>query len=860
MTYHWAIINPEVYPAMFLKELDLLCREYEEKYKGDIIKGCKRNFCAVPASSFARFINHKGFNKARSVSGYFVVDDPRPLSVDDFTDEEKGLAKSQGVNLSNPEEAWLFVQKNNLEDEMKNVPHYWTSIDKLIIDFTGHSQFVKTGMAIDNKPQRYKRKTKNKLKETLNQPYSYEWIKKDTEKGRWVAVFDTSDGGKISFEADIFDANNDSWMIEFKKNGTYKATGDGDAFRIFATVVNLIEEFVNEAKPNTLVIDSEKVKEGEKLIDGSRTKLYKVIMRKLSNSLGYKLDISNRMNYTTFVLSKPKELKETGDSYYPFKQTSNNPDFIEYNFETEDERKVGIIFSASDDDNTKWGTAFDVDGEMGISGKGDQFKILSTILKITALFIETKKPEEITFSADKIKSKIGNSQTSRSKIYKRGMDMLAKKYGYEVNINSNVVYMDTFTITKKKNKPLAEIGNSSYLFSQTANSSDFIEYKFETDDYREVTMFFTATNDDNTAWDVGFDVEGSMGITGEGDAFKILSTILKILNLFIEENQPEEFHFTADKMKQVGTEVQQNNSRASLYKKAMVIIAKKWGYTLEIDKTTPYLDLFILSKPKKEINEEVDSKELTRHIRDKIILYENKIKQATKPGEITKIIRQIATTAALEISKKYDKKMTKSRWTIVVDLINEKQHLGESATSEDGYGLLRLHVSRPFTIEFLEDLQSDSPGIVDDAFNSYWLGILRFLTHELLHIEQWIRSKGKLNNRQSMIGKLKTTDDGEVDTSGDEAYKHYLADKVEISAYSMNAVQELQSIGMNIDEVYDHIKKSKSRSFWLYLINKSISLKQYWTFFGVSDKPADKRVWNLFLKKFIYHLELRTTQ
>lgn len=419
MKYHWAIINPEVYPHMFLKELDQLCREYEEQQSDDIKRGCKRNYCGVPASSFARFIQYRGFNKARRVYGTFTVDDPRPLSLDDFTDEEKKTAKIEGYDLSNIKQAWEFVQQQGLEEEMKKIPHYWTGIDKLIIDFTGHTQFVQSGMASDTNPKRYK-----------------------------------------------------------------------------------------------------------------------------------------------------KKIKES-------------------------------------------------------------------------------------------------------------------------------------------------------------------------------------------------------------------------------------------------------------------------------------------------INEEIDSKELTTTIKNRILNNKERIKRANKPGEVVKIIRQIATTSALEIGKKYDKSMTKKKWSISVYLTPENQHFGETATNEKGYGMLKLFISKPFTDEYLEEMKSDSPGIVDGAFNHYWLGVLRFLTHELLHIEQWARSKGKQGSRKHML--KSPGDRPNVDEiANPEQFKYYLSDKLEISAYSMNAVQELQSVGMDINKLYhNHLIKNPDRNLWQYLINKSQALKFYWSFFGDSKDLKDRKVWNLFVKKFIYHLELR---
>lgn len=856
------IINPASYPQSLLKEVISLLNKFMVTHKDDIKKGCKRNYCVLPAAKLRDFLKFNGFPKARMVAGIFAVDDPRPLSPDDFTDEEKELARSQGAYLNNPERAWEFAEKNNLTDELKLVPHYWTQIDDLIIDFTGYEQFVKSGMAADNNIKRYKRKNTTKLKETFDQPYNYTWTEQDNDRGVWGAEFTLADGNKIKFRADVKDLFNDIWVVTFAKynvtsrSNTFKLTKEGDAFKIFATLYKIIKEFISNVKPNGIRIDSEKeFIDDNTSKEGSRSKLYKIMLNKLGSELSYEVNVSDSLEYTKILLIKKKELKETGDSYYPFKQYKNKPDELGFNFETDDGREVDMTFIATNDNNTDWDVAFDVDSSMGVTGRGDQFKILSTVLKILSSFIESKNPEEFHFTADKAKDiSSGEKNTSRSKLYKRAMEVIAKKWGYTLTLDSSDQTVDLFIMTK--NKPLTETGDSSYPYKQNRNSPSDLGFNFKTDDDRNVIMIFKATDINNSIWDVAFGVSGEMGVTGKGDQFKILSTIMKILNYFIETKKPEEFRFTADKVKDTSPD-ERNTSRSKLYKRAMEIMSKKWGYSLTMDTTDNFTDLFILTK-NKPLTEEIDSKTLTATVRDKILSYEHKIKSATTSGEVAKIIRQIATSSALAIAKKHNKSMTRSRWIIEVTLVPENQHYGESATSIDDYGLLRLFVSRPITQEYLKDQQSSSPGIADKAFNEYWLGILRFLTHELLHIEQWLRSKGQQINRKSILGKLKTDSSGQVIADNPEAYKIYLSDKLEISAYAMNAVQELQSNGIDIDKLYNnYVKSSISGKLIDYISRNSTSFFIYKNNFWRSDYKNDDKVWNLFLKKFIYHLELR---
>jgi hypothetical protein len=85
------------------------------------------------------------------------------------------------------------------------------------------------------------------LNELLSKPYSYTAHEAD---GKYKASFVTADKSKI--ELIVTKANN-AWVLDFFRNGAASLTGDGDAFRIFATVLRIIDDFIIDCDPEVIV-------------------------------------------------------------------------------------------------------------------------------------------------------------------------------------------------------------------------------------------------------------------------------------------------------------------------------------------------------------------------------------------------------------------------------------------------------------------------------------------------------------------------------------------------------------------------------------------------------------------------------
>ena len=121
--------------------------------------------------------------------------------------------------------------------------------------------------------------------------------------------FKTTNGNMIALTANHFWVDVDNYLagikikeaghtitIQFMKNGTksknpYSMTGEGDATRILATVVDIIKHIIKKHKSMTLLFCADK---GNELIgrDSGRAGAYGAIINRFANTLGYNTEVN----------------------------------------------------------------------------------------------------------------------------------------------------------------------------------------------------------------------------------------------------------------------------------------------------------------------------------------------------------------------------------------------------------------------------------------------------------------------------------------------------------------------------------------------------------------------------------------
>ena len=137
--------------------------------------------------------------------------------------------------------------------------------------------------------------------EVFNSPYSYTCTRKDnkickfrTDLGHTVIVTFVNrkkiSGEPVEGEYHVGFAR----TSEKHPGGSTDITGDGDAFRIFATVMNIMAEFVQEVKPNVIRFSASKLhlenedNRGWREVE-SRVKLYDRMIKTFAGKYGYRL-------------------------------------------------------------------------------------------------------------------------------------------------------------------------------------------------------------------------------------------------------------------------------------------------------------------------------------------------------------------------------------------------------------------------------------------------------------------------------------------------------------------------------------------------------------------------------------------
>ena len=146
------------------------------------------------------------------------------------------------------------------------------------------------------------------LRESFNRPYKF--TKQKIMKGRIVYSFTPDDKTKVEviFKEDEISKSESVWNVQFERNMRQDMTGEGDAMRIFATVISIIRDFTKSEKPQEMNFSAVKpdwfeIELGDKPnVKSSREKLYKRMVQRFAPSMGYNYKVDSRKGATDYRL------------------------------------------------------------------------------------------------------------------------------------------------------------------------------------------------------------------------------------------------------------------------------------------------------------------------------------------------------------------------------------------------------------------------------------------------------------------------------------------------------------------------------------------------------------------------------
>ena len=160
------------------------------------------------------------------------------------------------------------------------------------------------------------------MSEAFDNPYKSKWEK--SESGSYDALVRLPDGTNLSIMFN--NEGDDEYQVEFYRNNSQEVTGEGDAQRVFATVLNAIQKFVKKHNPWRLRFSATKdVEPGQN--SESRAKLYNRLVDRYANALGYDTYNEDHGDQITYELTRLKPTVAEASGYIPSEKQKNDPRF-----------------------------------------------------------------------------------------------------------------------------------------------------------------------------------------------------------------------------------------------------------------------------------------------------------------------------------------------------------------------------------------------------------------------------------------------------------------------------------------------------------------------------------------------------
>jgi len=158
-------------------------------------------------------------------------------------------------------------------------------------DLELQKKYMKQGVAEDT------------IYESLTQPYELiDWDKEDFSESvkTWAAL---PDGTYLEIDFDQESPDLNDWTVTFHRDDTMDLTGQGDAYRIFATVLFAIRKFVIDQNPDAISFSAFKNKDET----GSRQSLYTALAKRYANSLGYIFSTKEDAYHQHYIFRKIRQ-------------------------------------------------------------------------------------------------------------------------------------------------------------------------------------------------------------------------------------------------------------------------------------------------------------------------------------------------------------------------------------------------------------------------------------------------------------------------------------------------------------------------------------------------------------------------
>ena len=148
-------------------------------------------------------------------------------------------------------------------------------------------------------------RAKDFITEAFDRPYAFNWQRGD--HGDYDISVKLPDGSPLNIS--FVREGDDGWHVAFDRGHSQDITGEGDAQRIFATVLTSIQQFIIKQDPDRLYFSASKdVEHGQN--PESRARLYERMVNRYAAAMGYDVVVDDRRGHTMFILDKEQGLAE----------------------------------------------------------------------------------------------------------------------------------------------------------------------------------------------------------------------------------------------------------------------------------------------------------------------------------------------------------------------------------------------------------------------------------------------------------------------------------------------------------------------------------------------------------------------
>jgi len=149
----------------------------------------------------------------------------------------------------------------------------------------------------------------NNVNESFDQPYRLKWEAGDYGDVDAYAKLDDGNYLSIMFNKGYNQDKEEAWNVEFFRNNSQEVTGEGDAQRVFATVLSAIQKFIKKYKPNKVIFSASKeVEPGQNA--QSRARLYDSLVQRYARAWGFRAFRADTGNKVIYELSRRQPVAE----------------------------------------------------------------------------------------------------------------------------------------------------------------------------------------------------------------------------------------------------------------------------------------------------------------------------------------------------------------------------------------------------------------------------------------------------------------------------------------------------------------------------------------------------------------------